>query len=141
MQTDKFAPERAPNPGLRGNVMVVDDNAMNRRLMRHFLEIEHFNVVEASGGLEAIESLRQSRFDLVLLDIAMPEVDGYQTLEALKQDQDLRDVPVVMVSAIDDMASITRCIELGADSYVLKPLSRQPLMARINTCLEKRRQS
>ncbi len=129
--------KRVQNPGPSGNVLVVDDNLTNRRVMRHYLEMERHTVVEAKSGTEAIETLRKGVFDLVLLDITMPEMDGYQTLEAIKQDQELQTVPVVMVSATDDMPSVIRCIELGAETYIKKPLSRAPLLARVNACFAK----
>ena len=129
----------ALNRGHRGNIMVVDDDTMNRRVLRRFLETENYSVAEARGGLEALDLLKHSWFDLVLLDINMPDVDGYQTLATLKLDKRLRDLPVIMVSSLDDLPSVVRCFELGANTYVVKPLSRILLTSRIEACLKKNR--
>jgi len=95
-------------------------------------------VTTAADGLEVLEKVRQQRFDLVLLDVMMPRLDGFGTLVRLKADEDLRHVPVIMISALDDLSSVVRCIEAGADDFLRKPYNTTLLQARIGACLEKK---
>src|SRR5262249_6789232 len=93
----------------------------------------------ARNGAEALEWLRTGRFDLVLLDILMPEMDGYQVLQAMKGDPKLRAIPVIVISSLDELESVVACIELGAEDYLPKSFNPQLLRARINSSLEKKR--
>src|SRR5580700_1741144 len=93
----------------------------------------------ATNGREAMEAVRTRTFDLVLLDIMMPEMDGYAVLQNLKADEALRPIPVIMISALDELDSVVRCIEMGAEDYLPKPFDPILLKARINACLEKKR--
>jgi class 3 adenylate cyclase len=95
-------------------------------------------VQAVAGGREALAVLAATAFDLVLLDVMMPELDGYQVLQRLKADPALRDIPVLMISALDEMESVVRCIELGAEDYLPKPFDPVLLRARIDACLEKK---
>ena len=122
-----------------GVILVVDDNAGNREMLGRRLEREGHQVQLAAGGREALELLRQQRVNLVLLDVMMPEVDGYAVLQELKADDALRDIPVLMISAVDEIQSVVRCIELGAEDYLPKPFDPVLLRARIGACLEKKR--
>ena len=122
-----------------GVILVVDDNAANREMLGRRLEREGHRVQLAAGGREALELLRERRVDLVLLDVMMPEVDGYAVLQQLKTDAALRDIPVLMISALDEIESVVRCIELGAEDYLPKPFDPVLLRARIGACLEKKR--
>jgi CheY-like chemotaxis protein len=110
--------------GEKGDVLVVDDNRVNRMLVARTLEQFGHRVAFAENGRLALEMLRSRRVDLVLLDIEMPEMNGYQTLEALRADPKLRDVPVVMMSSVDEVDSVARCIEMGAEDYLFGPASR-----------------
>jgi DNA-binding response OmpR family regulator len=121
-------------------LLVVDDNDDNRytltqRLKRH----GYANVATAKDGREALDLLRTRPFDLVLLDIMMPELNGYELLEQLKADDRLRPIPVIMISAVDELDSVIRCIELGAEDYLQKPFNPTLLRARVGACLEKKR--
>src|SRR5262249_42096575 len=87
----------------------------------------------------ALALLRAEPFDLVLLDVLMPEMDGYTALEQIKADERLREIPVIMVSGLDEIDSVVRCIERGAEDYLYKPFDRVILRARMNACLEKKR--
>jgi class 3 adenylate cyclase len=118
---------------------VVDDNRVNRLLLGRALEQLGHSVAFAENGRQAIEALRQRGVDLILLDIEMPEMDGYQTLAALAADPRLRDVPVVMMSSVEEVDSVARCIELGAEDYLFKPVNPVLLRARVGTSLEKKR--
>lgn len=120
-------------------ILVVEDNDPNRVMLCRRLEKQGYETVEARDGREAIEFAKSQRFDLVLCDIMMPEVDGYQVLQTLKADEDLKALPIIMISAVDEMASVVRCIEMGAEDYLQKPYDPVLLQARINASLDKRR--
>ncbi len=120
-------------------VLVVDDVADNRDLLARRLRRHHLVVVEADHGRRAIEQMELQSFDLVLLDIMMPEMNGYEVLAYLKSHPNLHRVPVVVISALHDLASIVRCVELGAEDYLFKPISPVLLEARVSACLEKKR--
>ncbi len=129
-----------PEPGsLEALILVVDDNKENRDLLARRLQQEHYGVVMAENGREAIERLRAQAIDLVLLDIMMPEIDGYEVLRQIKADESLRHTPVIMVSALDELDSVVRCIEMGADDYLPKPFEPALLKARVGACLDKKR--
>ncbi|MBD2311402.1 response regulator [Desertifilum sp. FACHB-1129] len=123
----------------RGHVLVVDDVETNRELLARRLRRQGHTVTIAENGIQALELLRSQPFDLVLLDIMMPQMDGFEVLEQLKADSELRYLPVVMISALDDLDSVVRCIELGAEDYLFKPFNPILLQARIRACLEKKR--
>ena len=122
-----------------GHVLVVDDNRMNRVKLSRGVEQQGYTTEVAENGKQALEMLRTKRFDLVLLDIIMPEMDGYQVLEQMKLDMSLRDIPVVVISALDEIKSVVRCIEMGAEDYLPKSFDPVLLQARIGACLEKKR--
>src|SRR5215218_6335027 len=122
------------------SLLVVDDNGDNRFTLTQRLKREGYgDVVCAENGREALALMATRPFDLVLLDITMPEMDGFQVLERVKSDTTLRDTPVVMISAIDEIESVARCIRLGADDYLGKPFNPVLLRARVSACLEKKR--
>jgi signal transduction histidine kinase len=120
------------------HILVVDDNARNRDMLSRRLQRQGYNVEVAEDGRKAIEVVRAQPFDLVLLDIMMPELDGYQVLQQLKDDEALSNIPVIMISALDEMDSVVRCIEMGAEDYLPKPFNPTLLKARISACLEKK---
>jgi adenylate cyclase len=121
-----------------GHILVVDDNRLNRLKLGHSLEQQGHTVASAENGQQALDMMRSHSFDLVLLDIVMPEMDGYQVLERIRGDNTLRDIPVIVISAIDEMDSVVRCIEMGAEEYLPKPFNPVLLRARIGACLEKK---
>ena len=122
-----------------GKLLVVDDDHLNREMIARRLEHMGFKIVLAADGLEALAALRREAFDLVLLDVLMPELDGFETLERIKGNDRWRTIPVVMLSALDDADSTARCITAGAEDYVPKPFNPVVLRARINASLEKKR--
>lgn len=125
-----------------GHLLVVDDNVVNRKVLARALEVQGHTVATASNGQQALARLREQAdppFDLVLLDVIMPELDGYHTLAQIKADDELRHLPVIMVSALDELDSVIRCVELGAEDYLSKPFDQTLLRARIGACLEKKR--
>ena len=121
-------------------VLVVDDNEDNRYTLRRRLDREGYkNLTMASNGREALEKLKAQPFDLVLLDVMMPEMNGYEVLEQVKATPALRDIPIIMISSLDEMESVVRCVELGAEDYLSKPFSPTLLRARVGASLEKKR--
>jgi class 3 adenylate cyclase len=128
----------APIPNVR--VLIVDDIEDNRYTLRRRLRRLGFeNVAEAVDGREALEAIRTEAFDVVLLDIMMPEVSGYEVLEQLRTEGRLGDLPVIVISALDELDSVVRCIELGAEDYLTKPFNPTLLKARLTATLEKKR--
>ena len=122
-----------------GRILVVDDNQSNRELLERQLTREGHRVVAAEDGRGALEMLEAGEFDLVLLDLIMPGLNGFEVLSRIKADARLREIPVIMVSAFDDADSMIRCIGAGAEDYLAKPINSVLLKARITTCLEKKR--
>ena len=122
-----------------GHLLVVDDNKVNRILLARGLEQDGHQVETAENGKEALEMLRRGSYDLVLLDIEMPEMDGYQVLEVCLQDTELRNLPIIMTSSLDEIDSVVKCVELGAEDYLNKPINPILLRARVNASLEKKR--
>jgi adenylate cyclase len=124
-----------------GIVLVVDDSRVNRLVLVRHLAALGLEALEAENGAEALEQLRATpgAIDLVLLDVVMPELDGYETLAALKADDAIRHIPVIIVSGVEELESVVRCIELGATDYLTKPISPSILRARINASLAAKR--
>ena len=128
---------RANRQGAR--LLVVDDNKLNRLLLARTLELQGHRVALAENGRRALDMLRSEPFDLMLLDIEMPELDGFGVLALLADDPALRDVPVIVTSSLEGAAQVVRCIALGADDYLHKPVNPVLLRARIDSSLEKKR--
>jgi class 3 adenylate cyclase len=122
-----------------GHLLVVDDNRVNRLLLTRALEQNGHRVSNAENGRIAMQMLRSNSYDVLLLDIDMPEMNGFEVLEALLKDDDLRDLSVIMTSASDELDRVVKCIEMGAEDYLVKPLNPVLLRARVNTSLEKKR--
>src|SRR5258708_24137081 len=120
------------------SLLVVDDNSMNRIMLSRYITKLGYRSSLAEIGRQAMEKLQAEPFDLVLLDVQMPEMDGYAVLEHLKADPRLRDIPVIMISAVDELESVVKCIELGAQDYLPKPFNPVLLRARLTTCLERK---
>jgi len=139
-RTPAASPWGGPAPTQNGaRLLVADDNKVNRLLMARSLDLQGHRVALAENGRVALEMLRTDAYDLLLLDIEMPEMDGFQVLEHLKADLQLRDVPVIVTSSVEGVANIVRCIELGAEDYLHKPVNPVLLKARIGASLEKKR--
>jgi len=122
-----------------GALLVVDDNDINRDMLSRRLRRQGYTVEVAANGRQALDMVAARKFDLVLLDIMMPDLDGYQVLERLKGNARTRDIPVIMISALDEIESVVRCIEMGAEDYLPKPFDPVLLRARIGASLEKKR--
>lgn len=120
-------------------VLIADDNKVNRLLMSRNIELQGHRCALAENGRVALEKLRAERFDLLLLDIEMPEMDGFVVLEQIKANVDLRDTPVIVTSSVEGLDNVVRCIGLGAEDYLPKPVNAVLLKARIDASLEKKR--
>ncbi|GAB4278158.1 MAG: hypothetical protein Fur0025_04500 [Oscillatoriaceae cyanobacterium] len=119
-------------------VLVVDDVAINRDILCRRLIKQGYDVTTANDGLQALDLIGIQPFDLVLLDVMMPQMDGYEVLKLMKANPQVRHIPVIMISALDQLDSVVRCIELGAEDYLPKPFNPVLLKARIDACLEKK---
>ena len=122
--------------GSQYSLLVVDDNEMNRDLLSRRLERQGYRVTVAVDGRQALEILNREPFNLVLLDIMLPEMNGFQVLEHLKADAALSHIPVIMTTALDEADGKQRCMELGAHDYLTKPFNPVQLKSRIIDCLE-----
>lgn len=121
-----------------GRILAVDDDPLNLDLLAQRLSRQGHVVCTAIDGEDALQRAKERPFDLVLLDVMMPKLDGYGTLARLKADEQLRSIPVIMISALDELSSVVRCIEAGAEDYLPKPFNPTLLRARIAACLEKK---
>jgi PAS domain S-box-containing protein len=126
-------------PSLKGGrILIVDDESLNREVLIRRLQREGCHTAGARSGQEALDLLHTQPFDVVLLDIQMPGMSGIEVLQELKQEPQLRHLPVVMLSALTDVDRVARCIELGAEDYLPKPINAVLLRARLGACLEKK---
>ena len=124
---------------MRASILVADDDAVSRKLLTRLLEQDGHDVRAAENGIQALELLEEEPSDVVLLDIVMPGLDGVSVLRRLKETPDAHHIPVIMISAVDEIDSVVRCIEIGADDYLAKPVNPVILRARINAGLAKKR--
>jgi adenylate cyclase len=134
-----LAPSQRRDQQPSSRILVVDDVEANRELLARRLGRDGHAVTKADGGRAALEALAGADFDLVLLDVMMPEMDGYEVLTRLKSDPAVRHLPVIMISALDEIDSIVRCIQAGAEDYLPKPFDPVLLNARIGASLERKR--
>jgi len=124
---------------MTNRALVVDDDRLNRMLLGRALTEMGVEQIEAENGLRALEIMAETPVDVVLLDLLMPELDGYGTLERLRADDALRHIPVIVITAVDELDSVVRCIELGATDYLPKPFDRAILRARVTASLAGKR--
>ena len=122
-----------------GTLLVVDDDGVSRVVLTNMLEKQGHTVVAVKSGGEALEAARQRAFDIVLLDLLMPGMDGFEVVAKLKADPALRESTVVIISSADDMSAIVKSVKLGAEDYIFKPFDEVLLKARIDGCLERKR--
>ncbi len=130
---------RATDRASAGTVMVVEDHDDIRELVQRQIERYGYEVLSAANGRQALQVLQFNRVDIILLDLLMPEMNGYEMLAALRADENFSQIPVIVISAFNDLDSIERCIELGADEYLPKTYNPALLKARLAACLEKKR--
>ncbi|MGD1899792.1 MAG: response regulator [Phormidesmis sp.] len=122
-----------------GSILVVDDNELNCDLLSRQLERQGYRVVSVNSGAQALETLQAAAYDLVLLDIFMPDMNGLEVLGQIKQHPDWKGTPVIMISALDELHSVVHCVEMGAEDFLSKPFNPILLQAKIKACLEKKR--
>ena len=136
----EYEPPGEPVSGAaQGYLLVVDDIEANRGVLSRLLRRQGYEVATAKNGRQALEMMQANMFDLVLLDVMMPEMDGYEVLHHLKVDEALQHIPVIMISALSELDAAVRCIEMGAEDYLPKPFNPTLLKARIGACLLKKR--
>lgn len=121
----------------KGRILIVDDLEFNRDLLSEVLEGTGYDIVSAESGNQAFEIIKKERPDLILLDLMMPEMNGFEVLERLKKDKKLRDIPVIIISAANEMKDVVKCIELGAEDHLPKPFKTVILKARIKACFDR----
>ncbi|MEM7622609.1 MAG: response regulator [Planctomycetota bacterium] len=117
------------------SILIADDNARNAELLEAFLDPLGCDIRIASDGAEALRLAREARPDLALLDIMMPEMSGYQVCEAFRADDTLRDVPIIVVTALTEPNDVERSLEAGADDFLTKPIDREELLVRVRAHL------
>jgi CheY-like chemotaxis protein len=117
-------------------IMVVDDNEQNLELLQAYLEDMDCQTIPACDGVEALEILSKQKPDLILLDVMMPKMSGFEVCKRLKNDQNLSDIPVIMVTALNEFGDIERAIDSGTDDFLSKPINKLELLTRVNTMLK-----
>lgn len=117
-------------------ILAVDDDDINLEILAKFLHKQGYLVTTAEDGYQALAELKKASFDLILLDVMMPNLDGFETLKRIRQQEDLLATPVIMISALDELSSVVKCVEVGADDYLPKPYNATLLRARIGSCLQ-----
>ena len=134
--------EASPNVGddaiARSKILVVDDNAQNLELLVAYLDGLGCKVVTAVEGIDALEKVRQETPDLILLDIMMPRMSGFEVCRKLKSDPPTRDIPIIMVTALNELGDIERGVESGTDDFITKPVNRLELTTRVKSLLRVR---
>ncbi len=123
----------------KGNILVIDDDPLDRKILSVSLTEEGYTVSAAENGRVGLQMIREKPFDTVLLDLLMPEIDGFDVLKIIKADARIRHLPVIVISGEEDLAGITRCISIGAEDYMQKPFDPVLLRARVSACVEKKR--
>ena len=120
---------------LTGHILVVDDDMLGRMQAAQCVKLQGHTVTMADGGVQALELLRSQTFDLVLLDLLMPDVDGFEVLRQMRADEKLRGIPVIVVSGADETESVAKCVEMGAAGHLAKPVDPELLAAKVSAAL------
>ena len=123
----------------QSKVLVVDDNVQNLELLVEYLHtLDNVTTMAATDGIEALEAVQQGKPDLILLDIMMPRMSGFEVCRKLKSDPETRDIPIVMVTALNELGDIERAVESGTDDFLSKPVNRLELITRVKSLLRLR---
>lgn len=112
-------------------ILVVDDNKITTKLLRRYLEANGFEASEAYDGIDCLEKLKERKPNAVVLDVMMPRMDGYETVKNIKADDSTKDIPVVIVTALNDVANQLKSIEAGSDDFLSKPIEEKLLVAKV----------
>jgi len=133
-----MADENANSEITHRDILIVDDNSQNAELLEAYLEPLQCRVRIASDGIEALDQIKQKHPDLVLLDIMMPRMSGFEVCRRLKLDPETRDIPIVMVTALNELADVERGVDCGADDFLSKPINKLELITRVKSLLRVR---
>ena len=118
------------------SILVVDDNKITTKLMHRYLSAHNYEVFEAYDGVECLEKLKVTKPDVVVLDVMMPRMDGYETVKRMREDEQMKDIPVVIVTALNDVQTQIKAIEMGADDFLSKPVEEKLLIAKTKVLSE-----
>lgn len=130
--------DKESSPDICGNILVVDDNESNRTLLAHQLRRQGHDITTAPSGRKALEMIRESKPDLILLDLFMPDMNGFDVLREMHSDEELRAVPVIIITGLSDRSAAVKCIEAGAFDLLIKPVNPSLLGARVAACLDRK---
>lgn len=119
-------------------ILIVEDDPTTVQLIEFLLKKNNFEVLIAYNGVEALQIAKKEKLDLILMDVMMPKMDGIEAIEKLKKDENTRDIPIIILSALGQEMDVMRGLQVGASSYIVKPFSPQELLAEINTKLAKK---
>lgn len=111
-------------------ILVVDDNKITTKLTRRYLEANGFEAAEAYDGIECLESVKQRKPDAIVMDVMMPRLDGFETVKMLKDDPETADIPVAIVTALNDIATQVKAVESGADDFLTKPIEEKLIITK-----------
>ena len=142
LQVTEKTPQPDPNPPTSGidlsnsTILLVDDNEQNLELMQAFLEELSCTIQTASDGIEAIEKIERSVPDLLILDVMMPRMSGFEVCQKIKSQPSTRDVVVIMVTALNEISDYERAVDCGTDEFITKPVNKLELLTRVRTLLE-----
>ncbi len=127
--------EQFEDEKISGSVLIVDDNAQNVELLEAYLEELPVETLTASDGIEALDMVQKHQPDLILLDIMMPGMSGFEVCKKLKADPATRDIPIIMVTALNEISDIERGVESGTDDFLTKPVNKLELLTRVKSLL------
>ena len=134
---NETTPQTLPDVDLStASILLVDDNAQNLELMQAFLEELGCSLRTASDGVEAIESIEKSNPNLVILDVMMPRMSGFEVCQKIKSQPSTRDIVVIMVTALNEVSDYERAVECGTNDFITKPVNKLELVTRVRTLLE-----
>ena len=131
-----MAEEQNLNENSTPIVLVVDDNEQNLELLVAYLEEVDCDILKASGGIEALDIVKKAHPDLVLLDVMMPQISGFEVCKRLKNDPNTTDIPIIMVTALNELTDIERAVDSGTDDFLSKPVNKLELITRVKTMLK-----
>jgi len=124
--------------GRRDDILIVDDNSQNAELLEVYLAVLDANIRIASDGLEALEQVARCKPDIILLDVMMPRMSGFEVCQRLKKDEQTRNIPIVIVTALNEIGDVERGVDCGADDFLSKPVNKLELLTRVKSLLRVR---